>query len=55
MEKHSKYVDEQRRKHEIDNSPKVVAEKRRIKKELKAKAHAERVEKYKLLGKSKKK
>jgi len=33
----------------------VVAEKRRIKKELKAKAHAERVEKYKLLGKSKKK
>ena len=47
MEEHSKYVDEQRRKHEIDNSPKVVAEKRRIKKELKAKAHVERVAKYK--------
>ena len=55
MEVHSKYVDEQRRKHEIDNSPKAVAEKRRIKKELKAKAHAERVEKYKLLGKLRKK
>ena len=47
MEDHSKYVDEQRRKHAIDNSPKVVAEKRRIKKELKAKAHVERVAKYK--------
>ena len=30
MEDHSKYVDEQRRKHAIDNSPKVVAEKRFI-------------------------
>ena len=47
MEEHSKYVDEQRRKHAIDNSPKVVAEKRRIKKELKAKVHVERVAKYK--------
>ena len=47
MEAHSKYVDEQRRKHEINHSPKVVAEKRRIKKELKAKAHVERVAKYK--------
>ena len=47
MEAHSKYVDEQRRKHEIDHSPKVVAEKRRIKKELKAKVHVERVAKYK--------
>ena len=47
MEAHSKYVDEQRRKHEINHSPKVVAEKRRIKKELKAKAHVERVVKYK--------
>ena len=55
MEAHSKYVDEQRRKHEINHSPKMVAEKRRIKKELKAKAHAERVEKYKLLGKLRKK
>ena len=54
MEVHSKYVDEQRRKQEIDNSPKVVAEKRRIKKELKAKIHAERVKKYKLLGKLRK-
>ena len=43
-----------RRKQEIDNSPKVVAEKRRIKKELKAKIHAERVKKYKLLGKLRK-
>ena len=47
MEAHSKYVDEQRRKYEINHSPKVVAEKRRIKKELKAKAHVERVAKYK--------
>ena len=47
MEAHSKYVDEQRRKQEINHSPKVVAEKRRIKKELKAKAHVERVAKYK--------
>ena len=54
MEEHSKYVDEQRMKHEIDHSPKVVAEKRRIKKELKAKIHAERVKKYKLQGKLRK-
>lgn len=54
METHSKHVDELRRKHAIENSPDVVAEKKKIKKELKAKAHAERVEKYKLLGKSKK-
>ena len=47
MEAHSKYVDEQYRKHEINNDPKMLEEKRRIKKELKAKAHAERVAKYK--------
>ena len=47
MEAHSKYVDEQYRKHEINNDPKMLEEKRRIKKELKAKAHVERVAKYK--------
>ena len=47
MEAHSKYVDEQYRKHEINNDPKMLEEKRRIKKELKAKTHAERVAKYK--------
>jgi hypothetical protein len=50
MEAHSKYVDEQRRKHEIDHSPEMVTEKRRKKKELKAKVHAERVAKYKRLS-----
>ena len=47
MEADSKYVDEQRRKQEINHSPKMVAEKRRIKKESAAKAHAERIAKYK--------
>ena len=47
MEAHSKYVDEQYRKHEINNDPKMLEKKRRIKKELKAKAHVERVAKYK--------
>ena len=47
MEAHSKYVDKQRKIHEINQSPKVVAEKRRIKKESAAKAHVERVAKYK--------
>ena len=46
MEAHSKYVDEQRRKHEMDHSPEVVAENKRVKKELKAKAHAKRIKKY---------
>ena len=46
MEAHSKYVDKQRKIHEINQSPKVVAEKRRIKKELAAKAHVERIAKY---------
>lgn len=55
MEAHSKYVEEQRRKYEKEHSPEVVAEKRRIKKKLKAKAHAERVKKYKLLSESRKK
>ena len=46
MEAHSKYVDEQRRKHEMDHSPEVVAENKRVKKELKAKTHAKRIKKY---------
>ena len=53
MEVHSKYVEEQRRRYEKEYTPEVIAEKRRIKKELKAKAHTERVEKYKLLSKLK--
>ena len=54
METHSKYVDEQRRKHDINNDPKMNEERRKIKKEFKAKMHALRIKKYKLLGKSRK-
>ena len=55
MEEHSKYVDEQYRKHDINNDPKMNEERRKIKKEFKAKMHALRIKKYKLLGKSRKK
>ena len=43
MEAHSKKLNEQRRRDEINNSPKIVEENRRIKKEFKAKAHNERI------------
>ena len=46
MEAHSKKLNEQRRRDEINNSPKIVEENRRIKKEFKAKAHNERIIKY---------
>ena len=49
MEAHSKKLNEQRRKHEINNSPKILEENRRRKKEFKefkAKAHAKRIIKY---------
>ena len=58
MEEHSKYVDEQYRKHEINNDPKIKKinlERRKIKKEFKAKMHALRIKKYELLGKLRKK
>jgi hypothetical protein len=54
MEEHSKYVEEQYRKHDINNDPKMNEERRKIKKEFKAKMHALRIKKYKLLGKSRK-
>ena len=46
MENHSKRLEEQYIKHEINNNPKILEENRRIKKEFKAKAHAKRTEKY---------
>ena len=46
MEAHSKEREEKYRKHEINNSPKILEENRRRKKEFKAKAHAKRTEKY---------
>ena len=46
MEAHSKKLNEQRRNDEINNSPKIVEENRRIKKEFKAKAHNERIIRY---------
>tara|TARA_Y100001970_G_C14110601_1_gene790641 strand:+ start:86 stop:634 length:549 start_codon:yes stop_codon:yes gene_type:complete len=55
MEEHSKYVDEQYRRHAINSDPKINEERRKIKKEFKAKMHALRIKKYKLLGKSRKK
>ena len=50
MEKHSKYVQDQYKRHEINNDPKIVEERRKIKKEFKAKMHELRVKKYKALG-----
>ena len=55
MEEHSKYVEEQYRKHDINNDPKMNEERRKIKKEFKAKMHALRIKKYELLGKLRKK
>ena len=46
MEAHSKELEEKYREHEINNSPKIVEENRRRKKEFKAKAHAKRIIKY---------
>ena len=49
MEAHSKEREEKYRKHEINNSPKILEENRRRKKEFKefkAKAHAKRIIKY---------
>ena len=46
MENHSKRLEEQYIKHEINNNPKILEENRRIKKEFKAKAHAKRIIKY---------
>ena len=47
MEAHSKEREEKYRKHKINNSPKILEENRRMKKEFKAKAHVERIAKYK--------
>ena len=55
MIKHSNDLTEKRRKKEVYESPERVAERKRIKKELKAKAHQERVKKYKDLGDRRKK
>ena len=46
MEAHSKELEEKYREHKINNSPKIVEENRRRKKEFKAKAHAKRIIKY---------
>ena len=46
MENHSKRLEEQYIKHEINNNPKILEENRRIKKEFKAKAHDKRIAKY---------
>ena len=46
MEGHSKEVAEKRRQHEIYHSKEVVQKEERKKKELKAKAHAERIKKH---------
>ena len=46
MEAHSKELEEKYREHEINNSPKIVEENRRRKKEFKAKVHNERIIKY---------
>ena len=55
MIKHSNDLTEKRRKKEVYESPERVAERKRIKKEIKAKAHQERVKKYKDLGDRRKK
>ena len=55
MIKHSNDLSEKRRKKEVYESPQRVRERKKIKKELKAKAHQERVKKYKDLGDRRKK
>ena len=50
MIKHSNDLTEKRKKKEAYESPQRVRERKKIKKELKAKAHQERVKKYKDLG-----
>ena len=50
MIKHSENLAQKQREREVYENPERVAERKRVKKELKAKAHQERVKKYKDLG-----